>query len=447
MDDHRGTEMQRDFLARESARIIRIISLPFFRVNSCKFAGKQSFFPCACVVKTLMKVKFLFILVAFLTVPLFAQDVDIAARNARWKEFNKFGFDKIDFAKTRLTKAKLAPLKEDENADDFALLRGVVFGKHGRIFKERSIQDYLEKQAWYKPNAKFTNAVLKPIERANLDLIRITEAEKHEYIEPGDMRIWKAKLVTENNMRYYSSAELTILAAEIEAIHGKTFSEEWLQKYFDERYWYKRNAAYDAAVLTDVERKNIARFIEEKEKDRKTAISIGDMDNFQTVLLTEDKLVGLSILELRILREEFYARHGKKFDAPGIRDYFAWRDWYKPAKNQKAIKLNAVEQKNVDLLASYEAKIREKLATDLISDETLGGMFAEDLRVLRNEVYARHGRIFKDPQLQKYFAALAWYKPNPDFKDEMLNEIEIKNLAKIREAEETATSKFSEAEG
>lgn len=391
----------------------------------------------------------LFILfwLAILSLPLVAQDVDIAARNARWREFNKFGFDKINFAKIRLTKAKLAPLKEDENADDFALLRGVVFGKHGRVFKERSIQDYLEKQAWYKPNPGYANRTLTPIERANLDLIRITEAEKHEYIEPGDMRIWKTKLVTEDNMRYYTSAELTILAAEIEAIHGKTFSEEWLQKYFDERYWYKRNPAYDASALTDTERKNIARFIAEKEKERKTAISIGDMDNFQTVLLTEDKLIGLSLLELRILREEFYARRGKKFDAPGIRDYFAWRDWYKPAKNQKAIKLNSVEQQNVDLLASYEAKIREKLSTEEITDETLGAMFAEDLRVLRNEVYARHGRIFKDPELQKYFAAQAWYKPNPDFKDDMLNAIEAKNLAKIREAEETATSKFSEAEG
>ena len=394
-----------------------------------------------------MKLKVFLVLVAIIAATAAAQEVDIAARNARWREFNKFGFDGMDFAKVRLTKAKLRPLKTDENADDFALLRGVVFGKRGRIFKERSIQDYLEKQAWYKPNAGFANRTLTTVERANLDLIRTTEAEKHETIEPGDMRIWKTKLVVDDKMRYYTGAELTILAAEIEAIHGKTFSEEWLQKYFDERYWYKRNPAYDASALSDIERKNIAKFIEEKEKDRKTAISIGDMDNFQTVLLTEDKLVGLSLLELRILREEFYARHGKKFDAPGIRDHFAWRDWYKVAKNQKAIKLNAIEQKNVDLLALYEAKIREKLATEEITDETLGAMFAEDLRVLRNEVYARHGRIFKDPELQKYFVAQAWYKPNPDFKDDMLNAIEAKNLSKIREAEETATSKFSEAEG
>lgn len=378
---------------------------------------------------------------------IFAQDVDIAARNTRWKEFTKNNFDKFNFAKTRLTRARVAKLKEDETADDFALLRGVVFGKHGRIFKERSIQDYLEKQPWYKPNKSFSNSILTPIERANLDLIRITEAEKHVSIEPGDMRIWRAKLVTDDNLRSYTGAELTILIAEIEAIHGKIFSEEWLQKYFDERYWYKRNAIYTPSVLTETERKNIEKLLAEKDKGRKTAISIGDMDNFQNVPLTEDKLAGLSLLELRILREEFYARKGKKFDAPGIRDYFNWRDWYKPAKNQKTVMLNVTEQKNVELLASYEAKIREKLATDLLGDDALGDMFAEDLRVLRNEVYARHGRVFKDPELQKYFESQAWYKANPDFKDDQLNEIEAQNLAKIKEAEESAMSKFSEAEG
>ena len=74
--------------------------------------------------------------------------------------------------------------------------------------------------------------------------------------------------------------------------------------------------------LTEIERKNIEKLTEEKNKSRNTAISIGDMENFQNALLTEDKLAGLTMLDLRILREEFYARHGKKFDEPGIRDYF-----------------------------------------------------------------------------------------------------------------------------
>ncbi len=384
-------------------------------------------------------------LIVVINVP--AQPVDVGERNARWRAFNKHNFDKIDFARTRLTRTRLSKLKEDETADDFALLRGVIFGKRGRVFRERSIQDYLEKQTWYKPNRNFSNALLTPMERANLDLVRIIEAEKHTFVEPGDMRIWRAKLITDDNLRDYTGAELTILMAEIEALHGKTFSEEWLQRYFDERYWYKRSAGYDPSALTDIERKNIERLLTEKDKYRRAAISIGDMDNFQTVALTEDKLAGLSILELRILREEFYARRGKKFAEPGIRDYFNWRDWYKPAKNQKAIKLTAIEQQNVDLLAAYEAKQREKLSTELVTEETLGFLFAEDLRVLRNEIYARRGRVFKDANLQKYFESQAWYKPNSDFKDEMLNEIESKNLALIREAETMALSKFSEAEG
>ena len=393
--------------------------------------------------------KKLFILLLF--VPLLAAAVaaqdDIAYRNQRWKEFNKNNFDKFDFSKTRLTKTRIANLKEDA-VDDFALLRGVIFGKRGRIFKERSIQEYLGKQAWYKPDKNFTNAVLTKMERTNLDFIRLTEADKHPTIEPGDMRVWQNKLITDENLREYTGAELTILIAEIEAIHGKTFpTEEWLQKYFDDRYWYKANPEYSGTTLTETERKNIEKLTAEKSKGRHTAISIGDMENFQNALLTEDKLTGLSILELRILREEFWARHGKKFDAPGIRQYFEWQDWYKPAKNQAAVKLNKIEQQNVELLAAYEAKMRERLSTDLMADDALGDLFAEDLRVLRNEIYARHGRIFKDAALQKYFAAQSWYHPNPDFKDEMLNDIESQNLVKIRAAEESATSKFAEVEG
>ena len=169
----------------------------------------------------------LLMVTAMLAAAAFAQDVN--TRNDRWKEFNKFNFDKVDFSKTKLTRARLARLKNEDTVDDLALLRGVVFGKRGRIFKEHSIQDYLEKQAWYKPNKAFSNSVLTRIERANLDLIRIAEASKHSFLEPGDMRIWQAKLLVDDNLREYSPAELSILIAEIEALHGKTFTEEWLQ--------------------------------------------------------------------------------------------------------------------------------------------------------------------------------------------------------------------------
>ncbi len=377
-----------------------------------------------------------------------AQDESTTSKQERWQKFNKFNFNKFDFSRRKLTKLQLDKLVSDETVDDFALLRGVVFGKRGRVFKERSIQDYLEKQAWYKPNKNYRNASLTAMERANLDLIRLAEAAKHTYIEPGDMRLWEKKLITDDDLRTYTGAELRILIAEIEAIHGKTFpSEEWLQKYFDERYWYKKNPSYSASVLTDINRKNIEKLIAEKNKGRNTAISIGDMDNFQNAPITENQLAGLTMLELRIIREEFWARRGKKFDAPGIQQYFEWRDWYKPAKNQKSVKLNKTEEQNIAVIEGYEAKMRERLSTEALQEDTLGELFTEDLRVLRNEIYARRGRIFKDQKLQEYFAAQAWYKPNPDFKDEMLTDIESENLKKIKAAEEVAISKFVLVEG
>src|SRR3954447_14119926 len=128
----------------------------------------------------------LLFLTALLAAAAVAQDVDPAARAARWKEFNRHNFEKINYAKVRLTPSQLGKLKTDENADDLALLRGVVFGKRGRVFKERSIQDYLEKQEWYKPSKAYTNSLLTPAERANLDLIRLAEAKSHSAIEPGD---------------------------------------------------------------------------------------------------------------------------------------------------------------------------------------------------------------------------------------------------------------------
>ena len=171
------------------------------------------------------------------------------------------------------------------------------------------------------------------------------------------------------------------------------------------------------------------------------------MDRFQTIPLTEDLLKNLTMNDLRSIRNEFWARRGRKFSTPGYKQMFEWRDWYKAEKDQSKVKLSPVEAENVKLIEREEAKLREKISNELITEEMVSGLFVEDLRVLRNEIYAKRGRVFKDPMLQKYFAAQAWYQPNPEFKDENLSETESKNLAVIKQVEENSISKFSEAEG
>jgi hypothetical protein len=364
---------------------------------------------------------------------IFAQEKD------NLKKYHAFDFSKKTVTKAELAKFDLYELEQ---------LRGIVFGKRGRVFKEQSIQEYLAKQAWYKPNKNFSNNLLTTTERKNIDLIREAEAGKRDFVKPGDLRFWQKKEITEDNIYTETAAEWRVLIAEVEAIHGKTFPDEpWLQKYFEERYWYKPNPNYSPTVLSEIERKNLTMLMAARDKQRKVAISPGDMDKFQNVPLQEAMLEGATLNELRIMRNEFWARRGKRFTTPGFRSFYEWQDWYKPLKNQKLVKLNPIEEANVKTIENYEKKLRDKLATEILPPEIFEGLFIEDLRVLRNEIYARRGRIFKDAKLQKTFAEMSWYKPDPNFKDDMLNEIEVKNLASIKKAEEIAVSKFVEIEG
>ena len=68
--------------------------------------------------------------------------------------------------------------------------------------------------------------------------------------------------------------------------------------------------------------------------------------------------------------------------------------------------------------------------TRVLEEKDIQGFTAEQCRLARNELYARHGRIFDDASLQSHFQACSWYHgtiPASDFSESMLNEVEIKN--------------------
>lgn len=46
-----------------------------------------------------------------------------------------------------------------------------------------------------------------------------------------------------------------------------------------------------------------------------------------------------------------------------------------------------------------------------LSPAAVAGLDKAQLRIARNEIYARHGRIFKSPDLAAHFGRFAWYKP------------------------------------
>lgn len=68
--------------------------------------------------------------------------------------------------------------------------------------------------------------------------------------------------------------------------------------------------------------------------------------------------------------------------------------------------------------------------TKLLSEKDLEELSDEECKLARNEIYARHGRKFKDEKLQAYFDACDWYKGTiepDDFEESLLSEVEIAN--------------------
>jgi hypothetical protein len=354
----------------------------------------------------------------------------------RWQNF--------DFSETALKPADLFPVP----LENLKLMRGIVFGRHGRIFKDAEISTYLTAQDWYKPNQDFQNSMLNGTENRNLDLIRDAEASNHETVQPGDMRYWRTRTLTTKKLGLHSGAEWRVLRAEVEAIHGKRFNEPWLQQYFDERYWYKPSDNYDPRMLSTLEEKNLLTIEAAQKKSRKLALAPGDMELFENKLISEHMLHGLSLNELRLLRNEVYARHGRQFQAPWLSQYFFSQPWYQPDEKFKDEELSGPDKQNVETIVAYENKIHDDLGSKPITRSLLEGLFVEDAVKMRQEIYARRGKVFtKEPWFQTYFESFAWYKANPDFTDAQLTELEKRNIATIAAYEKKAVSAMSVIEG
>lgn len=72
------------------------------------------------------------------------------------------------------------------------------------------------------------------------------------------------------------------------------------------------------------------------------------------------------------------------------------------------------------------------------SERELSAYTKEQLRLGRNEIYARHGRIFESEDLNNYFQNQSWYYGTvtaDEFDDSILNEYEKENLDAIKAVE------------
>jgi hypothetical protein len=155
-------------------------------------------------------------------------------------------------------------------------------------------------------------------------------------------------------------------------------------------------------------------------------------------LLTSDDLRGLSKDDLRIARNEIFARRGRYFSSPDLTARFSKFSWYVP--NTWNPELNTIERANVALIERTEPADGSQgdfLIPDsdrrILTLSDLRKLSKEDLRIARNEIFARRGRYFEAPDLKSRFERFSWYSPNTW--NPKLNSIEQANVALMDQVE------------
>ena len=181
-------------------------------------------------------------------------------------------------------------------------------------------------------------------------------------------------------------------------------------------------------------------------------------ENSDEVYLLESDLYGLSKEELRLAINEIYAKEGRIFQDDGLSNYFNSTMWYRPtiaASNFSDNLLNEFEKYNVGLLLeaenntqiTYQGNNYQTYSEWLFYDSSMRYLNYQDLinlspwelKVARNEIYARKGRMFQNSDLQAYFNAQSWYYPripSDQFSEDSLSDIERKNVEYIISFEE-----------
>lgn len=190
----------------------------------------------------------------------------------------------------------------------------------------------------------------------------------------------------DSNSRYLTETEITRLSweekveafYEIPARKGAIFNDGELQDLFEQKKWYKplvEENEFNLATLNEYENYNmqlIQRVLQGEPKSDmgSTATTTEDRNNVEyeisadyilpdsdTRFLNEGELSGLTKEELRLARNEIYARHGRKFESEDLNQYFSSQPWYNgylTAEEFDDSVLNEYEKVNLDLIKSME---------------------------------------------------------------------------------------------
>lgn len=96
----------------------------------------------------------------------------------------------------------------------------------------------------------------------------------------------------------------------------------------------------------------------DEDYDEETDSDLYILPNSNSEKLTKADLQGLSKEELRIARNEIYARHGRRFQDEELQEYFDEQDWYdgyiEPEDFIDSVELTVLERRNAKFIKKFE---------------------------------------------------------------------------------------------
>lgn len=202
--------------------------------------------------------------------------------------------------------------------------------------------------------------------------------------------------------------ELTLMRNTIYARAGQEFRKPWLDAYFRAQTWYEPRDAPDLTTLTEYDFENARAIV-----DHESALKRSDLEARQAALLAKKKAGPLAPgddVELELLATHLggWTGEGKPDDLSPLAD---------PDKLE-----------------------------GLLAVTTLDTMSLRELRLLRNTIYARRGRVFRSILLMEYFGGIAWYTPDEAYTDAKLTATDRKNIRLISSVEKAAGGPLTDYE-
>ncbi len=210
--------------------------------------------------------------------------------------------------------------------------------------------------------------------------------------------------VTPADLDGRSLRELTLMRNWIFARRGNAFRRPWLDTFFRAQRWYSVKDPISTAGLS----------ADEVVLDDKNAVAIGDFE------------AALTMEQLLALRDAVRARV-KAAGKPSADDAIELRllsarlgGW----AGEGAAPPDLTPLENPERLGK------------LLKLGDLDGLSGRDLKLLRNTIFARHGRPFTTDLVRGHFKTVSWYAPDEKYADARLTEIDKKNVKLILSLED-----------